>query len=464
MLADIRVAAEVPIDVDVVGVPTDAAAAKGHPAAAFLTATGFSGATGETALLPGDPIQLLVGWESNLDRADLRRAVAAFARAASRFEKAALWVPETASPRIVTEAALLALYSYTRYKTSGDEPALTRLDLITTQPEAKAAVDEAKLIAGAVAFARDLVNEPGGSLTPSAFAERAALVAAEAGLACEVWDEQRIAAENLGGLLGVARGSTQPPRLVRLAYTPSGAERTIALVGKGITFDSGGLTLKPNNMMVDMKLDMAGAAAVLGAMSALRDLSCPTGVVAWLPLTDNMSGGDATRLGDVLRTRNGKTIEVRNADAEGRLILADALALAAEEHPDSIVDVATLTDTVPMAVGRRYGGLSGNDDAWLAEVRSAAEHAGELVWPLPLDGVDRKQLDSKIADMVNAPANRYGQSAVAALFLKEFVPSTIPWAHLDIAGAAFSDEEDGEITPGGTGYGVRTLIELVVRG
>lgn len=369
-------------------------------------------------------------------------------------------VPDKASTRTIAEAAILALYRFTRYKSSTEDDALARLDLVT--PEGDASVDQARLIAGAVMLARDLVNEPGGALTPIAFAGRATEVAADAGLACEVWDEQRIAAERLGGLLGVARGSTQPPRLVRLAYTPPQPRATIALVGKGITFDSGGLTLKPNNMMLDMKMDMAGAAAVLGAMSVLRDLACPAAAVAWLPLTDNMSGGDATRLGDVLRTRNGITIEVRNADAEGRLILADVLALAAEEEPDAIVDLATLTDTVPMALGRRYGGLAGNHDGWVSQVRAAADRAGELVWPMPMDGVDRKQLDSKIADVVNTPGNRYGQSAVAALFLNEFVPAGLPWAHLDIAGPAFSDEDDGELTAGGTGYGVRTLVELLL--
>jgi leucyl aminopeptidase len=208
---------------------------------------------------------------------------------------------------------------------------------------------------------------------------------------------------------------------------------------------------------------MAGAAAVLGAMSALSELDCAVRVVGWLLLTDNMSGGDATRIGDVLRMRNGTTVEVINADAEGRLLLADGLALAAEDGPDAMVDVATLTDTVGMAVGRRVTGLAGNHAGWQAQVADAAAAAGEMVWPLPLDGVDRRRLDSKIADLVNAPQYRYGQSALAALFLREFVPAGLPWAHLDIAGPAVCEEEEGVWVAGATGVGVRTLIELAGR-
>ncbi|WP_117213700.1 leucyl aminopeptidase [Allorhizocola rhizosphaerae] len=451
MRPEIRVLGQTPRDVDVVG--TVAAAPWDEPE--FLAAVGFSGKAGETVTLPGAPMRVVVG------EGDARRMGAAFARAVKRHRSAAFVVPDGCPAGTFAEAFLLASYRFTKYKSAAEEPALQRLDLVTSQDAA--GVQRARVVAQAVALARDLVNEPGGVLTPDAFAQRAVDVAAAGGLACEVWDEERIAGERLGGLLGVARGSTQPPRLVRLAYRPASHEATIALVGKGITFDSGGLSMKPTNFMVDMKYDMAGAAAVLGAMSVLRDLACPTAATAWLPLTDNMSGGDATRLGDVLRTRNGITIEVRNADAEGRLILADALALAAEEAPDSIVDIATLTDAVPMVIGRRYGGLAGNDEAWVARVRAAAERAGELVWQMPLDGVERKMLDSKVADVVNATGQRYGQSAVAALFLKEFVPDGLPWAHLDIAGPAFADEDDGEWTAGGTGYGVRTLIELLSR-
>jgi len=504
MGVDVRVLPQVPADADVVAVPVFADRLDALPENGFLAAAGFAGGVGEAVALPGvpgEPARILMGLGPSgpVEVDALRRAAATAARATRRYRRVALTVPQAQCPadaavRAVTEACLLARYRFTRYKSATlkstvETDGAVRLDLVTPAGDGagcQRAVAAAQQVAAAVLLARELGNEPGGVLTAPAFAERAAALATEHGLVCEVWDEHRIAAERLGGLLGVNRGSAQPPRLVRLAYEPAGAGQpagayepggvdelggayapggppvgTVALVGKGVTFDSGGLTLKPNQMMVDMKIDMAGAAAVLATLCALPGLGCPHRVVGWLPLTDNMPGGDATRLGDVLRTRCGVTVEVRNADAEGRLILADALALAAEEAPDRIVDIATLTDTVPMAVGRRYAGLAGNDPDWLAHVQAAAARAGELVWPLPLDGVPRSQLDSKIADLVNATGNRYGQSSLAALFLNEFVPESIPWAHLDIAGPAFTDDDDAEWSAGATGFGVRTLVELV---
>jgi len=313
-----------------------------------------------------------------------------------------------------------------------------------------------------VALTRDLVNEPGGSLTPAAFADRAVDVAKNSGLNCTVWDEQRIAEERLGGLLGVSRGSAQPPRLVRVDYEPEMPSGSVALVGKGVTFDSGGLTIKPNPMMLDMKGDMAGAATVLGAMSALRGSDCSLRVTGWLPLTDNMPGPDATRIGDVLRIRNGKTVEVLNTDAEGRLILADALALAAEAAPDAIVDLATLTLTAPMALGRKFAALMANHDGLMEQLRAAAARAGEAVWPFPLPEDCRDQLDSRIADLANlAPGNKYGQTVLGGLFLREFVPGQIPWAHLDMLGPVFCDADDGDWVEGATGFGVRTLLEFL---
>jgi leucyl aminopeptidase len=472
---DLRLVADTPADTEVLGVPAWTDALDDTPDPGFLAASGFTGKVGEAVALPGGdgPALLVVGMgpADAVDADALRRGAAATARATRRYRRVALSLPaaaRTLSPadtvRAVTEGFLLASYRFTRYKT-GDraEPAATeRVDVVgPSGPDAQAALDSGRRVAAAVTLARDLGNEPGGVLTPPAFAERAAAVAETAGLACEIWDEQRITAERLGGLLGVNRGSAQPPRLVTLGYEPDQPRGTVALVGKGVTFDSGGLTLKPNPMMLDMKIDMAGAGAVLGAMSTLRELGCPVRVVGWLPLTDNMAGGDATRLGDVLRTRNGKTVEVRNTDAEGRLILADGLALASEGRPDAIVDVATLTDTVPMAVGRRYAGLIGNHDGWVAQVRDAADRAGEAVWPLPLPDPLRSQLDSTVADLVNVTGNRYGQSVLAALFLREFVADGTPWAHLDIAGPAFCDSDDGDWVAGATGFGVRTLVELL---
>jgi leucyl aminopeptidase len=299
-------------------------------------------------------------------------------------------------------------------------------------------------------------------LTPRAFAARAAEVAAGSGLICEVWEPDQIAAQRLGGLLGVSRGSLEPPRLVRLAYRPADYQRRIALVGKGVTFDAGGMSLKPTAQLVDMKADMAGAAAVLAAMSVLGALDCPVAVDGWLPLTENMINADPIRVGDVLTMRDGTTVEVRNADAEGRLILADALILAAESRPDAIIDIATLTDAAAVALGRKIAAVMGTDDRLTGRLRDAGHRAGEPIWPLPLPDGYRRQLASRVADLVNyTTGTRHGTALLAGLFLREFVPAGTPWAHLDIQGTALCDADDGEWVTGGTGFGVRTLVELL---
>ena len=246
---------------------------------------------------------------------------------------------------------------------------------------------------------------------------------------------------------------------MRLAYEPAGARATVAFIGKGVVFDSGGLSLKPAAGMETMKTDMSGAAAVIAAMSALRDLGVKIRVIGYIPLVENMPSGTAIRPGDVLLHRNGKTVEVLNTDAEGRLILADALAMAAEDAPDAMVDLATLTGACVVALGEKIAGLMGNNDAWTTQVREAADRAGESVWPLPLPSEYRKLLDSEVADLANIGGGRYGGALTAGLFLKEFV-GDVPWAHLDIAGPARSASDDGHVLKGGTGFGVRTLLEL----
>jgi leucyl aminopeptidase len=457
-------------DVDVLGVGVFADRLADLPEHDFLAGTGFAGRVGQTAALPGTPVRIMVGCGPSdaVDTAALRRAAAALARAACRYRVVAVDLPgggvdsDTAA-RAVVEGFLLALYRFERYRATGDPWAvIERLDLLA--PDATGPViSAAQQVAAAVNLARDLGNEPGGVLTPPEFGCRAVEIAERSGLECDVLGEEWIDAQGLGGLLGVSRGSVHGPRLVRLAYRPEGAPReTVALVGKGVTFDSGGLSLKSNPQMLNMKLDMAGAAAVLGAMSALRELGCRNRVFGWIPLADNMPGGDAMRIGDVLTTRGGRTVEVRNADAEGRLILADALALAGEIRPDAILDVATLTGAIALAVGRGWAGLAGNDVGWVGRVRAAADRAGELVWPLPLTHTDPDRLRSRIADLVNVPDAKDGQSVAAAQFLREFIPPGIPWAHLDIEGPAHSDADDGEIVAGATGFGVRTLVELLV--
>jgi leucyl aminopeptidase len=248
--------------------------------------------------------------------------------------------------------------------------------------------------------------------------------------------------------------------MIQLVYDPPGAQGTLALVGKGITFDSGGLSIKTAEGMETMKTDKSGAAAVLAAMSALPSLAPAVKVVAFIPATENMPGGAATKPGDVLKIRNGKTVEVLNTDAEGRLVLADGLSLAAEAGVDAIVDLATLTGACVVALGRKVAGLMGNHDGWVAQVQAAADRAGEPVWPLPLPDDYRKLIDSDVADVKNISGGRYGGALTAGLFLKEFVGG-IPWAHLDIAGPARSEDDEGYNQKGGTGFGVRTVIEAV---
>jgi leucyl aminopeptidase len=280
-------------------------------------------------------------------------------------------------------------------------------------------------------------------------------------MALTVLDEVAIAGEGLGGLLGVSLGSDKPPRLIELVYDPPDAVGSIALVGKGITFDSGGLSIKPADGMETMKTDKSGAAAVLGAMSVLAALAPPVKVIAIVPATENMPGGGAVKPGDVLKIRNGKTVEVLNTDAEGRLVLADGLSLAVEAGVDAIVDVATLTGACVVALGRRIGGLMGNHQGWIDQVKEAADRAGEELWPLPLPDDYRRLIDSDVADVKNISSGRYGGALTAGLFLKEFV-GDVPWAHLDIAGPARSEDDEGYLQKGGTGFGVRTLVETVL--
>ena len=263
-------------------------------------------------------------------------------------------------------------------------------------------------------------------------------------------------------MVGVGQGSGNPPRLVKATYSPQGKKGSVAFVGKGVVFDSGGLSLKTSSGMETMKIDMSGAAAVLAAMSVLKDLGVKAKVTAYVPMVENMPSGTAIRPGDVLKIRNGKTVEVLNTDAEGRLILADALALAAEDKPDAVVDVATLTGACMVALGDKIAGLMGNRDTWNEQVQAAADAVGEPVWPLPMPNEYRKLLESEVADLRNISTGSYGGALTAALFLSEFVDG-VPWVHLDIAGPARAGGDDGYLVKGGTGFAVRTLVELVDR-
>jgi leucyl aminopeptidase len=443
----------------------------------FMTEAGFEGKACETLAVPaggklGARAVLLVGVGDRkaVSVDGLRRAAAAVVRRSPKAKTIATTLLDTvpaggdraAAAQALAEGAVLGAYKFLRYKQKSDAPALEKLVVLGKKDDStQQRLDRGVAVANAVAWARDLVNEPAGAMTPTQLAEEARRAAEQGGLEFEVLDEVEIANQGLGGLLGVSLGSDQPPRLVKLTYTPeTKPAATVALVGKGITFDSGGLSLKPAEGMETMKTDMSGAAAVIGAMSVLRQVGVPVKVIGFVPTTENMPGGRAIKPGDVLKIRNGKTVEVLNTDAEGRLILADGLSLAAEEKPDAVIDLATLTGACMVALGIKVAGLMGNDDAWIGQVRDAAVRAGESVWHLPLPQEYRKDLDSEIADLKNISGGRYGGALTAGLFLSEFIEG-IPWAHLDIAGPARAPSEDGYIAKGGTGFGVRTLVEVL---
>jgi leucyl aminopeptidase len=422
----------------------------------MVTAAGFEGKEGQSVLLPG---RLLVGLGEGDD--GVRRAAAVAARAAARCKHVATTLPPS---QALAEGFELGAYQFNKYRS---KPTPNRIQKVTVigggGARATSALERGQRIAEAVKVARDLVNEPGGSLTAPAFADAIQEIAEQAKLRVKVLDEVAIAKAGYNGLLAVNKGSDYPARWVELTYQPAGAKAnvaTVALVGKGITFDSGGLSIKPTDGMIGMKGDMGGAAAIVGALSAVKDLGIKVRVRAFMPLTDNMLGGDAQRVGDVIKYKNGTTVEVLNTDAEGRLILADALIAASREKPAAIVDLATLTGAQVVALGNKVAAVLGNHDGWTEQVRAAGNAAGEPIWPLPLWGAYRRDLDSTVADIKNV-GNRAAGTIVAALFLQSFVPDEQPWAHLDIAGPAFADKDDAEISAGGTGFGVRTILELL---
>lgn len=335
------------------------------------------------------------------------------------------------------------------------EGMLVRHDLATL-------VERAVVVGEAIQVARDLVNRGPFDKPPTVLAARIAELAAAVGLSVDVWDAARLRDERFGGLLGVAAGSDEPPAFIQLRWNcPEGRPADLAIVGKGVTFDSGGLSIKPSASMEDMKCDMAGAAAAVGAMMAAARLRSPASIAAYLPLTENMPGPRAMKLGDVLTMRNGKTVEVLNTDAEGRLILADALALATEQAPGRIVDLATLTGACMVALGTKVAGLFSNDDDLAADLLASATQAGERAWRMPLDDDYREALNSQVADLKNV-GGKWGGSITAAKFLQEFVDGR-PWAHLDIAGPSWSESDSPAQDAGGTGCFVRTLVRLIER-
>jgi len=431
---------------------------------------GFTGDVGQTLIAPTDAgTRLLVGLGAEPDPSTYRKIGAAVAKAAvkqvavSVDALSVLEGPDRArAAEALTEGLALGSYGFADYKDPAPGTALESATVIGKGGKKVAdAVAKGVALSSAIGLVRDLVNTPGGDLIPEVFADQAVELAGELGIEVEVLDLAGITEANMGGLLGVNRGSFQEPRFVKLTYRPEGKPRgRVALVGKGITFDSGGLSIKPGPSMYGMKNDMGGAGTVLGVMTLVPLVAPRLEVTAYLPMTDNMTGPDATRPGDVLRARNGTTMEVVNTDAEGRLILADALCLAAEDEPDAIIDLATLTGACIVALGDRTAGLMGNNEALRERILDAADDADELIWPLPLPASLRKTIDSDIADLRNLGTTAYGGALTAGLFLQEFV-GDIPWAHLDIAGPAFASSAEDEIAKGGTGFGVRTLARLL---
>ncbi len=444
---------------------------------AALEANGFEGKPGQILAVPtsdGVAVAVGVGDPGTIDAAALRSAAAAFARAVPKHAQLATNLADVADgadgldPRAaaqaVTEGVLLASYRYVGLK--NDPKNASRLEGLTLIAAAKrskevaSGAERGKIVAAAAAFARELANTPPTYLNAKDIADKAVTLGSEAGLDVEVFNKDQLEQMGCGGLLGVNRGSTEPPRMVKLTWSPKNPTGHLALVGKGIMYDSGGISLKGHDVFhQNMKMDMSGAAAVLATMSALKDLKVQAKVTAWLMCTDNMPSGSALKLGDVLTMRNGKTVEIHNTDAEGRLVLADGLSLAVEEAPDAIVDIATLTGAAMAALGPQVAAVLGTSQSLVDQLLESSEATDEPLWQLPLSEKRyRKLLDSVVADMKNI-GGPYGGAITASIFLSEFA-GDVPWAHLDIAGPMMVDGDDGIYAKGATGFGTRVLIDL----
>lgn len=451
-------------------------AALGFSLEAFMVEAAFEGKSDEVLSVPtsgrlgaralvliglGDPDKFTLGQLRRAAATAARRSTKAGSMATTLVDAAPAEVDRAQSARCVVEGIALGGYQFLNYRSKPEPSRLSEVTLVGKGGARMASsIDLAVAVCEAVAWARDLINEPSGTKGPVEIAAKARKLLRNSGVRLTVLDEAAIARERLGGVLGVAKGSERPPRFLKMEWVPKGKSiGTVALIGKGVTFDSGGISLKPAEGMEMMKTDMSGGAAVIAAMSVLGAANVKVTVRGYVPLVENMPSGSAYRPGDVLVHRNGKTSEVLNTDAEGRLILADALALAAEESPDAMVDLATLTGACMVALGEKIAGLMGNTDDWCNQVKAAGDRAGEPLWPMPLPAEYAKQLESEVADLKNI-GSRYGGSLTAGLFLKEFV-GEVPWVHLDIAGPARASADDGELVRGGTGFGVRTIVELL---
>lgn len=409
-----------------------------------------------------------LGPSNRVEAASWRRAMGAALRTLRGTARVGVVIPGGLSDQdegAAIEGALLGAYSFEGYRTVDPASAPVEEIVIINGRLDDGDYEAITAIVNPVALVRDLVNTPAADLGPADLAAIAQREAGALGVDVEILEEGALLAQGYGGIVGVGRGSARGPRLVRLTWQPPRAQTRVALVGKGITFDSGGLSLKPTVGMQNMKCDMAGAGAVLGAVLAAAALKLPVAVTGWLCLAENMPSGTATRMGDVLTMYGGKRVEVMNTDAEGRLVLADGLARAAEDHPDMLIDVATLTGAQMQALGNRTAGIMGSHDKLVTEIAAAAQRAGEPMWAMPMPEELKANLKSEIADLANlAPGeSRPGGMLFAAHFLAEFVPSDLPWAHIDLAGPSWNRDGDHGYTPrGGTGFGVRTFVELLI--
>ncbi|MDQ1532496.1 MAG: leucyl aminopeptidase [Actinomycetota bacterium] len=440
--------------------------------ARFAELAGFSGKAGELLSgidAAGRPLVVGgIGTRDTLDARVVRRAAGEIGRALQHAASIAVVVGEPIdalgaelAARAIAEGVALGVHRFAGHKSEPKPVALARVCVVAADQAAERGLALGSIIAGAVAFTRDLADETPARLGAIRLGEIAVEVAAAHDLTVRIWDERDIANERLGCIVAVNAGSTEPARVIALTYEPPGVDdpETIVLVGKGITFDSGGLSLKRPEQMYEMKGDMAGGAAVMATLGALGSIAPRVRVIGIVAATDNIPGPDATRPGEVVVARNGKTVEILDTDAEGRLVLADALALGAEHAPVAMFDIATLTSL--RTLGTMYTAVMGNDDALITRVLDAARRAGEMAWPLPLPEPYREYIDSTVADLRNVGDPDQADSLLAGLFLREFVAG-VPLVHLDIGETGWSSKDDGEVVKGATGAGVRTLIELVM--
>ncbi|MGB3444971.1 MAG: leucyl aminopeptidase [Actinophytocola sp.] len=448
-------------------------AAFGGTLAEILRTVGATGAQDEIVKIPSmgkisAGLVIAAGLGKSTDDGptaeQVRRASGAAARALAGTRRAVTTL-STVDLHAAVEGTVLGAYRFTEYRSEKGDAPVERVDVVPpaegTAKDHRAALKAATAIGEAVCTARDFVNTPPNDLFPASFADRAAALAKAAGVDVEILDEKALRKGGFGGVLGVGMGSTRPPRIVRLSYKGPKARKKVALVGKGITFDTGGISIKPATGMEEMTSDMSGAAAVVATVILAAKLKYPLAITATVPMAENMPSGAAYRPGDVLTMYGGKTVEVLNTDAEGRLILADAIVRACEDGPDYLVETATLTGAQIVALGRRTPGIMGSDE-FRDRVAAIAQATGEGGWPMPLPDELRGDLDSKLADIANVTGHRWAGMLAAGVFLREFIAEGVPWVHLDVAGPAFNNGGPWGYNPkGGTGVPVRTLAAVL---